>query len=134
MSAIKGVVTAVFLLFASILLNRYNLLSPSTTSMTSNAVRKGSVYFVSHGVRCDPCSSPLGVILTRQGPPTLFDTASKPYQAWKTIGQDIIKRQPKGLVVVSAHWENDQGGKGVKGMLPVLMMAQKSSRYSQHRS
>ena len=89
--------------------------------MSGGGNKRARVYFISHGVSLSP-SLLIGllrqqVIADVQGPPTLFDTASKPYQAWKTIGQSLIRDAPKGIVVVSAHWEKEGGGKGVKGRL-----------------
>ncbi|TXT12916.1 hypothetical protein VHUM_01317 [Vanrija humicola] len=55
------------------------------------AATRGSVYFLSHG-----------------GPPTMFQSTSAPYQAWQRYGKEIAAARPRGLVVVSAHWENDQ--------------------------
>lgn len=49
----------------------------------------------------------------------MFETSSPAYQAWKGIGRDIKRHRPKGLVVVSAHWENDQQSSGVKGEFEV---------------
>lgn len=63
-------------------------------AMSSSATYpKGQVYFLSHG-----------------GPPTMFETNSAPYKAWQKYGQTVAEQNPRGLVVVSAHWEsnNDQ--------------------------
>jgi aromatic ring-opening dioxygenase catalytic subunit (LigB family) len=35
----------------------------------------------------------------------MFDTASAPYKAWQAFGQRVTSDAPRGLVVVSAHWE-----------------------------
>lgn len=61
--------------------------------MSSETYPRGQVYFLSHG-----------------GPPTMFDTAAAPYKAWQKYGQAVVEQNPRGLVVVSAHWEsnNDQ--------------------------
>lgn len=59
--------------------------------MSSSATYpKGQVYFLSHG-----------------GPPTMFETTSAPYKAWQKYGQAVAEQNPRGLVVVSAHWESD---------------------------
>lgn len=48
----------------------------------------------------------------------MFDTNSKPYAAWRKTGEAIEKdvregkidvKNGKGLVCVSAHWENEDG-------------------------
>lgn len=57
----------------------------------SEGWKKGSVYFLSHG-----------------GPPTMFDPDSKPYRAWREYGRRVGESPPRGLVVVSAHWENTE--------------------------
>ncbi|BEI88829.1 uncharacterized protein CcaverHIS019_0201910 [Cutaneotrichosporon cavernicola] len=57
---------------------------------------KGQVYFLSHG-----------------GPPTMFETTSAPYKAWQKYGKMIEAEKPRGLVVVSAHWENPSHSDGV---------------------
>lgn len=36
----------------------------------------------------------------------MFDTNSAPYKAWIKYGKAVAESNPKGLVVVSAHWEN----------------------------
>jgi aromatic ring-opening dioxygenase catalytic subunit (LigB family) len=38
----------------------------------------------------------------------MFDTQSAPYKAWIKYGKTVVDNNPKGLVVVSAHWENPQ--------------------------
>ncbi|EJT48112.1 hypothetical protein A1Q1_02922 [Trichosporon asahii var. asahii CBS 2479] len=71
-----------------------NKLPPlQSRAMSSETYPRGQVYFLSHG-----------------GPPTMFDTASAPYKAWQKYGQAVVEQNPRGLVVVSAHWEsnNDQ--------------------------
>ena len=45
----------------------------------------------------------------------MFETTSKPYKAWIDYGEMVDEAKPMGLVVVSAHWENEAGGEGVKG-------------------
>ncbi|WWC64557.1 uncharacterized protein I303_107168 [Kwoniella dejecticola CBS 10117] len=62
--------------------------------------KKGDVYFLSHG-----------------GPPTIEQTHSAPYKAWQRIGQMINSDPPKGIVVISAHWENDTGFKGSESVI-----------------
>ncbi|WVQ74263.1 hypothetical protein IAR50_003860 [Cryptococcus sp. DSM 104548] len=57
-----------------------------------NSSSIGDVYFLSHG-----------------GPPTVEQTESPPYKAWRKFGKIIEANPPKGIVVVSAHWENEQG-------------------------
>lgn len=52
---------------------------------------------------------------TIQGPPSMFAVASEPYKAWQKFGQMVQEAKPRGLVVVSAHWENESGGEGVRG-------------------
>jgi len=47
----------------------------------------------------------------------MFETTSKPYLAWQDYGKMVNAAKPKGLVVVSAHWEDDAGGSGVTGQL-----------------
>jgi hypothetical protein len=54
-----------------------------------------------------------------QGPPTMFETTSKPYLAWQDYGKMVNAAKPKGLVVVSAHWEDEAGGSGVTGKLKI---------------
>jgi aromatic ring-opening dioxygenase catalytic subunit (LigB family) len=49
----------------------------------------------------------------------LFDTASAPYKAWQKYGKMVEAAKPRGLVVVSAHWENPSDSPGVVGELPV---------------
>lgn len=63
------------------------------SSSATGTYPKGQVYFLSHG-----------------GPPTMFETNSAPYKAWQKYGQTVAEQNPRGLVVVSAHWEsnNDQ--------------------------
>lgn len=61
-----------------------------STSTDSKSYPKGQVYFLSHG-----------------GPPTMFETNSAPYKAWQKYGQTVAEQNPRGLVVVSAHWESD---------------------------
>jgi len=43
----------------------------------------------------------------------MFDTQSAPYKAWIKYGATVTSNNPKGLVVVSAHWENDANSPGV---------------------
>ncbi|TYJ57908.1 hypothetical protein B9479_001263 [Cryptococcus floricola] len=57
-----------------------------------NSSTLGDVYFLSHG-----------------GPPMVEQTEAPPYKAWRKFGKIIEANPPKGIVVVSAHWENDQG-------------------------
>jgi aromatic ring-opening dioxygenase catalytic subunit (LigB family) len=45
----------------------------------------------------------------------MFDTRSEPYQAWRAFGQAVEAAKPRGLVVVSAHWENPSDTAGVQG-------------------
>jgi len=47
----------------------------------------------------------------------MFETTSKPYLAWQDYGKMVNAAKPKGLVVVSAHWEDEAGGPGVTGKL-----------------
>ncbi|BEJ11731.1 hypothetical protein CspHIS471_0201910 [Cutaneotrichosporon sp. HIS471] len=82
---------------------RIPLTSTSTTSLTQRTMAtaaaqsgKGQVYFLSHG-----------------GPPTMFETTSAPYKAWQKYGKMIEAEKPRGLVVVSAHWENPSDSDGV---------------------
>ncbi|KAI9634060.1 Extradiol ring-cleavage dioxygenase, class III enzyme, subunit B [Dioszegia hungarica] len=66
--------------------------------MSAPAVyKRGEVYFLSHG-----------------GPPSMFDTRSEPYQAWRAFGQAVEAAKPRGLIVVSAHWENPSDTAGVQ--------------------
>jgi aromatic ring-opening dioxygenase catalytic subunit (LigB family) len=46
----------------------------------------------------------------------MFDSDSKPYKAWEKYGAAVEAAKPRGLVVVSAHWENEDGSSGVLGM------------------
>jgi aromatic ring-opening dioxygenase catalytic subunit (LigB family) len=43
----------------------------------------------------------------------MFDTKSAPYKAWIKYGKAVTDNNPKGLVVVSAHWENGHNSDGV---------------------
>lgn len=45
----------------------------------------------------------------------MFETTSKPYKAWEEYGKMVNAADPRGLVVISAHWENEGGGSRVKG-------------------
>jgi 4,5-DOPA dioxygenase extradiol len=45
----------------------------------------------------------------------MFETTSKPYKAWIDYGKMVEEAKPRGLIVVSAHWENEAGGEGVRG-------------------
>ncbi|KAK4684479.1 4,5-DOPA dioxygenase extradiol, partial [Tremellales sp. Uapishka_1] len=63
---------------------------------------RGEVYFLSHG-----------------GPPTMYDTETRPYKAWQKFGKAIEKAKPRGLVVVSAHWENQDRNSSVIALTPV---------------
>ncbi|WRT70203.1 uncharacterized protein IL334_007198 [Kwoniella shivajii] len=65
-----------------------------------NETKKGDVYFLSHG-----------------GPPTIEQIHSEPYKAWQEFGHLINSNPPKGIVVVSAHWENQLGLKGSDSVL-----------------
>ncbi|ODN73280.1 hypothetical protein L202_07831 [Cryptococcus amylolentus CBS 6039] len=56
-----------------------------------NSSTLGDVYFLSHG-----------------GPPSVEQTESPPYKAWRKFGKIIEANPPKGIVAVSAHWENEQ--------------------------
>jgi len=44
----------------------------------------------------------------------MFESNSKPYKAWQEYGKMVNEAHPRGLVVVSAHWENESGSEGVK--------------------
>ncbi|WWC91720.1 uncharacterized protein L201_006667 [Kwoniella dendrophila CBS 6074] len=55
-----------------------------------NQTKKGDVYFLSHG-----------------GPPTIEQYSSSPYKAWQKFGKMIEENLSKGIVCVSAHWENE---------------------------
>jgi 4,5-DOPA dioxygenase extradiol len=52
---------------------------------------------------------------TAQGPPTMFDTDSGAYKAWQRYGKAVLAAKPKGLIVVSAHWENPRDTSDVIG-------------------
>lgn len=39
----------------------------------------------------------------------MFDTNNPAYKAWQKYGKIVEQANPKGLVVVSAHWEADNG-------------------------
>ncbi|WVR07665.1 hypothetical protein IAU60_004707 [Kwoniella sp. DSM 27419] len=62
--------------------------------------KRGDVYFLSHG-----------------GPPSVEQYHSGPYKAWRRFGEMIMAEPPKGIVVVSAHWENDQAGPSTDGVI-----------------
>jgi 4,5-DOPA dioxygenase extradiol len=47
----------------------------------------------------------------------MFETTSKPYLAWQDYGKMVNAAKPKGLVVVSAHWEDEAGSSAVTGKL-----------------
>ncbi|WVW86193.1 hypothetical protein I302_108234 [Kwoniella bestiolae CBS 10118] len=68
--------------------------------MVNQSSTKGDVYFLSHG-----------------GPPTVEQTYAEPYKAWQKFGQIINQDPPRGIVVVSAHWENESGFRGSGGVL-----------------
>jgi aromatic ring-opening dioxygenase catalytic subunit (LigB family) len=46
----------------------------------------------------------------------MFESSSKPYKAWVDYGKMVNTANPRGLVVISAHWENEGGGDSVKGV------------------
>ncbi|WWD19636.1 hypothetical protein CI109_104098 [Kwoniella shandongensis] len=58
----------------------------------TNATKRGDVYFLSHG-----------------GPPMIEQYHAPPYHGWKKFGKLLLGNKPKGIVVVSAHWENSSG-------------------------
>ncbi|OWT37484.1 extradiol ring-cleavage dioxygenase [Cryptococcus neoformans] len=60
-----------------------------STMTAANTSKVGDVYFLSHG-----------------GPPTIEQYDSAPYEGWKKFGKMLEANPPKGIVVVSAHWEN----------------------------
>ncbi|WWC94902.1 hypothetical protein V866_001753 [Kwoniella sp. B9012] len=68
--------------------------------MVNQSSTKADVYFLSHG-----------------GPPTVEQTYSDPFKAWQTFGKIINSNPPKGIVAVSAHWENDRGLGGSEGVI-----------------
>ncbi|WWC72038.1 uncharacterized protein I206_105997 [Kwoniella pini CBS 10737] len=68
--------------------------------VNTSTVRKGDVYFLSHG-----------------GPPTIEQTHSAPYKAWEKFGKLISADPPKGIAVVSAHWENESDFKGSESVI-----------------
>ncbi|OCF38111.1 extradiol ring-cleavage dioxygenase [Kwoniella heveanensis BCC8398] len=73
------------------------------TQSPAASLRRGDVYFLSHG-----------------GPPTIEQYESGPYKAWQKFGRTITaeKSKPKGIVAVSAHWENeDRYGPGAAGVI-----------------
>lgn len=45
----------------------------------------------------------------------MFETTSEPYKAWQHFGKAVMEDEPKGLVVVSAHWETPSDESGVLG-------------------
>jgi aromatic ring-opening dioxygenase catalytic subunit (LigB family) len=45
----------------------------------------------------------------------MFETTSKPYLAWQDYGKMVNAARPRGLVVVSAHWEDERGTDKVSG-------------------
>jgi len=78
------------------------------------AHKEGEVYFLSHGVSSN--FFPKAAIADRiKGPPTMFETQSKPYLAWQDYGKMVNAARPRGLVVVSAHWEDERGSDKVSG-------------------
>ncbi|WVQ84626.1 hypothetical protein IAT38_006781 [Cryptococcus sp. DSM 104549] len=58
--------------------------------MTGTVNKPGDVYFISHG-----------------GPPTIEQYDSEPYKGWLKFGKLLNASKPKGIIVVSAHWENN---------------------------
>lgn len=83
-------------------------------------------FFISHGAIPSSCHLPDGHVerilslslslMVPGGPPTLFDSASKPYKQWQKTGEAIQALQPKGIVVVSAHWESQMHSNDVQSM------------------
>ncbi|KAL7409333.1 Extradiol ring-cleavage dioxygenase, class III enzyme, subunit B [Mrakia frigida] len=65
----------------------------AVVSAVSSTFKRMPAYFISHG-----------------GPPTIFEPQSSPYLQWVKTGKEIQALNPRGLVVVSAHWENDDTG------------------------
>ncbi|WVO18539.1 hypothetical protein L204_106258 [Cryptococcus depauperatus] len=64
----------------------------------------GDVYFLSHGE-----------------PSMVERYDAGPYHGWRRFGKNVLASSPKGIVVVSAHWENhDQSCPGVISMLILL--------------
>ncbi|KIR53438.1 extradiol ring-cleavage dioxygenase [Cryptococcus gattii Ru294] len=59
-----------------------------STMTAANTSKVGDVYFLSHG-----------------GPPTIEQYDSAPYEGWRKFGKILKANPPKGIVVVSAHWE-----------------------------
>ncbi|WWC91721.1 uncharacterized protein L201_006668 [Kwoniella dendrophila CBS 6074] len=57
--------------------------------MCDQSNTRGDVYFISHG-----------------GPITGDQKHSEPYKALQKIGQIINNNPPKGIIIVSAHWEH----------------------------
>jgi aromatic ring-opening dioxygenase catalytic subunit (LigB family) len=55
----------------------------------------------------------------------MFETKSKPYLAWQDYGKMVNAARPKGLVVVSAHWEDEAGGPGVTGEFQLITLWKK---------
>lgn len=45
----------------------------------------------------------------------MFESTSKPYLAWQDYGKMVNAARPRGLVVVSAHWEDERGSDKVSG-------------------
>jgi 4,5-DOPA dioxygenase extradiol len=62
----------------------------STTAYMGSSV-KAPTWFMAHG-----------------GPPSLFDVNSGPHQHWLRLASDIKQANPKGIVVVSAHWQAEE--------------------------
>ncbi len=53
----------------------------------------------------------------------MFDTTSSPYKAWEGIGSQLSKSGTRGLVVVSAHWENGVNTPNVLGeSVPIFFL------------
>lgn len=46
----------------------------------------------------------------------MFMTESPAYKAWQTVGKLLTESRPKGIVTVSAHWENPEQSSDVIGM------------------
>ncbi|ORX40605.1 Extradiol ring-cleavage dioxygenase, class III enzyme, subunit B [Kockovaella imperatae] len=56
-------------------------------------LKRADVWFICHGVRI--------------GPPTMFDFEGEGYKSWVKMGESVRASNPKGIVIVSAHWESD---------------------------
>ncbi|KAK1922127.1 Extradiol ring-cleavage dioxygenase, class III enzyme, subunit B [Papiliotrema laurentii] len=94
--ALAGTLLSAFIALTAVLL-ALRVFSSSRPIMTVPATaRRGDVFFVSHG-----------------GPPHMYRFGSQAHSAWKAAGKILTETKPKGIVAVSAHWENPHTTPGV---------------------